>query len=305
MGARIGAVHDGLVGPFEIERLDQRLAHPRVLEFLAAGIDEPALRAGRRFVGQDFALDAAVLDGREIVARRPDPRGEFLAEQVVLSGKALERDIAIAVEFVTHGVEIIAAARDRKVGAPPILDPFEFDVAIDLELPDLVRPGAERDIERRFVERPRRVIGFRENRQARDIERHVARALFGEGDEQRRVVGRFRLHHVAHLLQDQRMALGLQRGQREGGVMRGQFRAVVKPGLRPQRETIGQLVGRNLHRFGHQAVHRVGLVARARHQRREGQVHALRAFALQDKGVERVEGLVGLIVGSHRGNRRK
>ena len=85
MGARIGAVHDGLVGPFEIERLDQRLAHPRILELVAAGIDEPALRARRRFVGQCLALDAAVLDRRKIIARRPDPRGEFLAEQIVLA----------------------------------------------------------------------------------------------------------------------------------------------------------------------------------------------------------------------------
>ena len=243
MGARVGAIHDGLVGPFEIERLDQRFTDARILEFLAAGIDEPALRARRRFIGQYLALDAAILDGRKIIARRPHPGGEFLAVEIVLSGKSLERDVAVAVELVAHRVEIIAAAVDRQIGGPPILDALEFDVAIDLELPDLVGPGAKRDIERRFIERPRRVIGFREDRQAGDIERHVARALLGEGDDQRRVVGRFRLHHVAHLRHDQGMALGLQRGQREGGIMRGQFRAVVKPRLRPQREAIGQLVG--------------------------------------------------------------
>ena len=84
MGALVGAVHDGLVGPFEIEGVDQRLAQLRVLELLAPRVDEPALRAGRRVVGQHVALDAAVLDRREIVARRPDARGEFLAEQIVL-----------------------------------------------------------------------------------------------------------------------------------------------------------------------------------------------------------------------------
>ena len=83
MRARIGAVHDGLVGPFEIERVAQRLADARILELVAAGVDEPALRARRRLIGQRLALDAAVLDGGEIVARRPDPRGEFLAEQIV------------------------------------------------------------------------------------------------------------------------------------------------------------------------------------------------------------------------------
>ena len=30
--AGIGAVHDGLVGPFEIERAAERLADPRVIE---------------------------------------------------------------------------------------------------------------------------------------------------------------------------------------------------------------------------------------------------------------------------------
>ena len=142
MGARIGAVHDGLVGPFEIERMDQRLAHPRIPELVAAGIDEPALRARRRLVRQRFALDAAVLDRREIVARRPDPRGELLAKQIILSGEALERDVAIAIEFVTHDIEIVAAAVDRQVGAPPILDPFELDVAVDLEFR---RPCTARD----------------------------------------------------------------------------------------------------------------------------------------------------------------
>ena len=52
MGALIGAVHDGLVGPFEIEGVDQRLAQARVLELLAPRVEEPALRARRRLVGQ-------------------------------------------------------------------------------------------------------------------------------------------------------------------------------------------------------------------------------------------------------------
>src|SRR5258705_3554989 len=162
MRARISAIHDGLVGPFEIECLDQRFTDARIPEFLAAGIDEPALRPRRRFIGQYLALDAAILDGWKIIARRPHPGGEFLAVKVVLSGKSLERDVAVAVELVAHVVEIIRAAVDRQIGGPPIPDALEFDVAIDLELPDLVWPGAKRDIERRLIERPRCVIGFRE-----------------------------------------------------------------------------------------------------------------------------------------------
>ncbi len=222
MGARVGAVHDGLVGPFEVERLDQRLAHAGILEFFAAQIDEPALRTRGRIVRQRLALDTAVLDGRKIIARCPYPRRELLAIQIVLRRKAFVCDIPVAVEFVTHDVEIICAAADREIGGPPILDPVVLDVPVYFEPSHLVGPGSQGDIERRFLERPGRVISLRENRKTRDIKRHVARALLRECDDQRRVVERFGLHHVAHLLQNQRMALGLQRSQRESGVLRGQ-----------------------------------------------------------------------------------
>src|SRR6266849_855449 len=146
--------------------MDQRFTHARILELVATGIHEPALRTRRRLIGQHLALDAAILDGREVVARRPYPRGKFFAVQVALSAKSLEGDIAVAVEFVTNGIEIINAAADRQIGTPPVLDPIVFDIAVGLEFADLVRPRPQRYIEGGFVERPRRVIGLRENRQA-------------------------------------------------------------------------------------------------------------------------------------------
>src|SRR6516162_9645446 len=112
MSARIGAIHDRLVGPFEIKRLDQRLAHARVLEFVAARIDEPALRAGLSFIRQRLALDAAIPDSGEVIARRPHPRRKLLPVEVVFGGESLERDLAIPIELVTHDIEIITAARD-------------------------------------------------------------------------------------------------------------------------------------------------------------------------------------------------
>ena len=120
-GALIGAVHDRLVGPFEVEGVVERLAQPRIGEFLPPRIDEPALRAGRRIVGQHVALDAAVFDRREIVARRPDARGELLAEQIIAGGKAFEADVAVAIIFKAHNVEIVLAARrpaDRRPTSP-------------------------------------------------------------------------------------------------------------------------------------------------------------------------------------------
>ena len=180
MRALVGAVHDVLVGPFEIEGVDQRLAQAAVLEFLAPHIDEPALRAGRRIVRQDVALDAAVLEGREIVARRPGARGELLAEQIVLGGEADEGDLAVAVIFVAHRVEIALPDRHRQTGAPPVLHPLELDEMPDVEAADLVGAAAERNIERRLIERLLRIIGLGEDRQPGDKQRHVAAAFGGK-----------------------------------------------------------------------------------------------------------------------------
>ena len=87
----IGAVHQVLVGPFEVEG-DRSTPRERALSpnFSRRVLMQPALRAGGAFVGDDSPLDASVLERREIVARRPDARGELLAEQIVLAGEALE-----------------------------------------------------------------------------------------------------------------------------------------------------------------------------------------------------------------------
>src|SRR5207253_1386455 len=105
---------------------------------------------GRRLVRQYLALDAAVLHCRKVIARRPYPRGELLAEQIILGGKAFEGDVPVAIELVAYHVVIKEAATDREVDAPPILDALEFDIAVDLELADLVGAAAERNIESGF-----------------------------------------------------------------------------------------------------------------------------------------------------------
>src|SRR6185436_8144404 len=101
----------------------------------------------------------AVLDRREIVARRPDARGELLAEQIAAAGEALERDVAVAIEFVAQHIEIVCADADRQVGAPPVLDAVVLDKATGLEAPDLVGAGAERNVEGRFIEWFLRIVG--------------------------------------------------------------------------------------------------------------------------------------------------
>ena len=64
----------------------------------------------------------------------------------------------------------------------------------------------------------------------------------------------------------------------------------MKRRFRPHQIAIGQAVVGNYHRTRGIAVHRVGLVIGARHQRRECQFHALCGVALEDVAVERIEG---------------
>ena len=91
------------------------------------------------------------------------------------------------------------------------------------------------------------------------------------------------------------MALGLQRVERERDVMRGDLRC--RRGTAPPAASGNDRPARRAKsaRLCRQAIHRVRLVERPRHQRRERQLHALRAVALEDKGVERIEGLEGLL----------
>ena len=124
----------------------------RIAEFLAPHVEEPALRAGGRFVRQHLALHAAVAHRGEVVARRPDARGELLAEQVAAGGEALEGHVAVAVIFVAHDVEIELAAHDRQVRAPPVLDPLEFDDSGRARGARRVGAGAERRVQRRGLE---------------------------------------------------------------------------------------------------------------------------------------------------------
>ena len=180
MGTVVRPVHDGLVGPFEVEGVDHGFAQAAVAQLVAARVHEPTLGARGRLVGQHLFLDAPVADRGKIIARRPDARGELLAEQIVLGGESLESNVAVAVIFEAHDVEIVLAARDRKVGAPPILHPLEFDETAGGEAAHLVGARSERNVERRFVERTAGVIGLREDRHDGHEQRHVARTFRGE-----------------------------------------------------------------------------------------------------------------------------
>src|SRR5581483_506628 len=181
----------------------------RILKFLAPRVEEPALRAGWRAVGERLLIDPAVDEGREVVARRPGARGEFLAEQIIPGGKRLESGLPVAIKFVAQDIEIILPAADRKLRAPPILHALVFDEPPRLEAADLVRAGAERRIEGRFVEFAGGVIGAGEDRQAGDEQGNVARTTRRKAGHDHGIAFRLGAEKIAHELLDQWMPLRL------------------------------------------------------------------------------------------------
>jgi hypothetical protein len=85
------------------------------------------------------------------------------------------------------------------------------------------------------------------------------------------------------------VALLLEDLEREGDVVGGERAAVVEGDAGTHQKTIGQPVRGYLHRTSGKAVEGIGLVIGARHQAREGELHALRAVAPQDEDVKRIE----------------
>ncbi len=173
----IGPIHDALVGPLEVECAIEGFAHPLVLEHLLAHVQEPTLHSDGASEGCFIAFDATVADRGKVVTRGPHPGDQFLAEKILLRREPLEREVAIAVELIADRVEVILAARDRQIGAPPILHAVELDEAAGLELPDLVRTGPKRHVERRLVERTTGVIGLRKNWHGGEEQRRVTRPV--------------------------------------------------------------------------------------------------------------------------------
>src|SRR5690606_10746057 len=104
---RIGVVEKVAVGPLEIETEGDGLAHPQVAEFLPPLVERPGLHGWPQF-GRELALDdPAVIDGGEIVFRRPDPGGEFLPVEDVAFLERLESGLPLAIELDADAVEMV------------------------------------------------------------------------------------------------------------------------------------------------------------------------------------------------------
>ncbi len=205
--------------------------------------------------------------------------------------EGLEPDLPLAVVFVADRVEVGLAAVDRQVLGPIVRDAVEGDRAA---LVDACRPGRPRSRAAAPASSGRR--DGRCNRPWRrsagpPTVRCVSRVRSGSSFTSRRSSARaFAPSDVAQRRAQVGMALGLEQVEAEGGIRRREPGAVVEPGFGPQQEAVGEPVGREPHRPGHEPVEGVGLVERAGHQRVEDEPHAGRAVAAQDVDVQRVEG---------------
>src|SRR2546429_8614494 len=206
----IGPVHDLLVGPFEIECIDESLPQMLILQFFPTGIEEPTLRARGGIAWNNIALALPLADRREVVACRPSSRGKFFPEQIASCCESLEGNCAIAVIFIAHDVKIVLPAPDRQVEPPPVCHSLVLDMASGLETSDLVRATAERHLERGFVEPTGSIIAAREDRERSHEQRHVASSMGRETYHDGRVIGRLRADEVAQQLLGDRMALFLE-----------------------------------------------------------------------------------------------
>ena len=96
------------------------------------------------------------------------------------------------------------------------------------------------------------------------------------------------------------MAFVLEDLQREGDVAGSERAAVVELDAGPHQKAVSEPIRGYANRARGEAVEGIRLIGRARHQAREGELHALRAVALEDEDVERIEGEKVLIEGAAR-----
>ncbi|MNJ39454.1 hypothetical protein D3C77_343260 [compost metagenome] len=147
LAALVGGVEQGPVGPFEIEQHAQRFAHALVGECRTAVVHEQRLGvAGNpvRYLGPD---DLAARQRRELVAIGP-VLGLMLDEEIELADlERFERHRVVAIELHVDAVEVVLAAIDCQVFAPPILYPLENQLASGQHLDQAIRSAAERRIE--------------------------------------------------------------------------------------------------------------------------------------------------------------
>ena len=286
---RVGAVEQGLVRPFEVERVAERLTYAPVLEDRAPLVEDEGLHPGGDFVLDLFLLDQAPLDRRAGVGRRPVLRDVLLPEVVLAGFERLERHVHVAIVVDADRIEILATDVDGKLRPPVILHAPVRDRAPGIDRLHAVGAVAERWLQRRLLELVFLVVRLRQDRHLADDQRQLAVLALVEDEADLAVPDLLGLRDLLVIAAIERMPLRLQRLEGPDDVVGGDGGAVVEFRLRPERVRDPRPVGGRLDGLGDLAVLGERLVERLDGERVEDLADRRRRVALQDERIQVVE----------------
>ena len=301
-GAPIEIEEQVVIGPFEIEQQRDRLAHAHVGKYRPAGVEHEELAAFGQAGRERFLDDAALAQRREVVGGLPAARIGLGAQ---IEQTALERlviGVGVAVVVEADFVEIPEPAVDRQIAPPIVGIAHERKAAPGLDLPDAVRPAADRGGERGILKSVGvdRVPG--QHRHQSEDQRQLAVAGTCEVEPHGSLADRLGLGDLAVIGAVVGSAFVAQQLPGEDHVRRRHRRAVreARGGIERKGRVAARRVG--LDRLGKKAVEREWLVVAARHQAfdhrarddvdaaDQGRAQALGGQALDDERIEVVEG---------------
>src|SRR5689334_12989703 len=95
-----------VVDPFEVEQLQDRLAHADVGEKRPARVEYQSLHALWQPIGKSFFNDAAVAERRKIVRGLPTPGIGFQTQVVEALFERFKMGVAVAIVVKPDGIEI-------------------------------------------------------------------------------------------------------------------------------------------------------------------------------------------------------
>ena len=116
--------------PLEVHRQRQCLAHPSILEFIAA-VDQRDNLSNADYsmpVTADF-LHPPLLKGRCVERTVPVPRIRFIPDVDQAFTKRFSGDGCVAKDFEAYGIEVVTASVDWNIPAPIVRVPLIFDVS--------------------------------------------------------------------------------------------------------------------------------------------------------------------------------
>ena len=151
IGARILAVEEIAVRPFEIEGEIEGFAHAPVLKLLPAQIEHEGLHALRIFQVEFLQDHIPALNSRKVIGRGP-VLGVVLVAPVVLIGlEGLQCHRVVAEIDNLDLVKVVIAHIHRQIAPPVILHPFKHDALTRLEALDAIGPGSQGHLQSRLA----------------------------------------------------------------------------------------------------------------------------------------------------------